>query len=307
MPFNVVSNPVFCRHMKHAIISYPSLLKYMERLITVVEKKITKILPSKFALVVDCWSSSRTHFFAVFALFPASNELEYDTVLLGFSPFENKENMNAANHVSFLKCVLDVYGKSFENVAALIADNCAVNISFGRMIGCRFIGSASHRYNLAMRGIISGDSELIEKIRKWMQKLGNPVPAAKLRRYTHLAAKCSNANRWTSTADMLLRYKQIRSHLEEIMVDELDSLIPSARENRRIDALVDKFQELNSVTLALQRDSVSCADIRLLFDEVMKSYPDTRARLGTDAEIVSFPEFEKVVVKVLNDDQQRLT
>ncbi len=53
MLFNVGSNPVFCRHMKHATICYPSLLKYMERLTTVVEKKITRILPSKFALVVD--------------------------------------------------------------------------------------------------------------------------------------------------------------------------------------------------------------------------------------------------------------
>ncbi len=39
----------------------------------------------------------------------------------------------------------------------------------------------------------------------------------------------------------------------------------------------------------------------------MKIYPDTRARLGAVDEIVSFPEFENGVVKVLNDDQQRLT
>ncbi len=78
--------------------------------------------------------------------------------------------MCAANHVSFLKFVLKVYGKSIENVVDVLAENCDVNISDELMIGCGFIGCASIHYNLAMHGIISDDSELAERIRKWMQK-----------------------------------------------------------------------------------------------------------------------------------------
>ena len=109
MPFNVVGNLVFVRNVRHSPIYYSTLMKYMNRLITHVEEEITIILPSKFGLVVDGWSALDIHYLAVFATFPANTETKYDQVLLGFSPFENEENMKPENHVDFIKFVLDLF------------------------------------------------------------------------------------------------------------------------------------------------------------------------------------------------------
>lgn len=307
LPFSILNSDVLKRHIKYKPMTYHTFIKYMSRLTATVEKKIAKLLPNKFALVIDGWSSSGTHYLAVFATFASSNSKEYSSILLGFSPFEDETSLNADSHYEYIGFVLSEFNKSFDNVVALVADNCAVNISLVNKIGCGFIGCASHRFNLAMKDMIKDDTILIEKVQAVMQKLRWPIPAAKLRRHTLLCAKCANVTRWSSTADMLVRYKEIRPVLKDVEVDDLDSLLPTARENKRIDELCVKFEELNSVTKALQNESLTCADARSIFDEVIEQYPSTEGRLSSSADIVATEDFENAVVKIMNDEGNTLT
>ncbi len=71
------------------MLHVPSFISRINRTTDLFMKiKITRLLPSKFALVVDGWISTRIQFFSVLASFLASNELKYITLLLSFSNFE---------------------------------------------------------------------------------------------------------------------------------------------------------------------------------------------------------------------------
>lgn len=102
-------------------------------------------------------------------------------------------------HVEFVSFVLDVFQNSWTNVAALIGDNCATNKSFSRQAGCRFIGCASHRFNLAVKDILSQNEDIVMLIRALIVRLRNLIPSAKLRKLTPLEAKIDNETRWSSS------------------------------------------------------------------------------------------------------------
>ncbi len=129
-PFSVVENSVLIRQSKYESINHKTLGKYMQMLTERVERKISRLLPDKFALVFDGRSASDTHYVAMFATFPTSNENGYDKVLLAFSPFEDENTQNAQNHYDFAIFVLSVYEKTLSNVVALIGDNCNTNKAF---------------------------------------------------------------------------------------------------------------------------------------------------------------------------------
>ena len=70
-------------------------------------------------------------------------------------------------------------------------------------------------------------------------------------------------------------------------------MIPNARKNKTIDSLIGKFHELNTVTLALQKET------RLLFDEVIEQHRFTKSRLGSNAAIVANPVYKSGLSKYL--------
>ncbi len=67
---------------------------------------------------------------AVFATFPSSDLIGYKKVLLSFSPINNEDSLSARAHLEYMEYVLEMYGKSWANVAALVGDNCNVNGAF---------------------------------------------------------------------------------------------------------------------------------------------------------------------------------
>lgn len=60
-----------------------------------------------------------------------------------------------------------------------------------------------------------------------MRKLKDPIAAAHLRKHTHLKAKRNNPTRWSSTAAMLQRYKEIKEFLAEIELNDMAELMPN--------------------------------------------------------------------------------
>ncbi len=69
----------------------------------------------------------------------------------------------------------------------------------------------------------------------------------------------------------------------------------------------ETFSQLDSVIKALQSDDLKCADVRILFDGVMRECPRTESQLSSSAKIVAHPEFESGFVKIQNDQTNNLT
>jgi len=97
---------------------------------------------------------------------------------------------------------------------------------------------------------------------------------------------------------MLARYAQLRDFLRAIGDDGMDLLHLNPREDKAVDALLGEMTEWDSITVALQRDSMTVAQARDLFDFVCFEYPAMVGRLGADADIVAMPGFETALVKV---------
>ncbi|KAH9132292.1 hypothetical protein AeRB84_021278 [Aphanomyces euteiches] len=250
-------------------ISDTALLKWMHILTQRFERTVTRILPSKFALVFDGWTTGSTHYVAIFATIPSSDVISYKKILLSFSPINDEDSLSALSHKTYFKFELELFGKSLENVVALIGDNCSTNRALARLCGIPLVGCASHRMNLFVCTILTDHEELVNLVNELMRKLRHVVPAAKLRRLTPLKAKMKNSTRWSSTNHMLQRYVEIKPFVMMIGGREIDALLPSVGQDRLIDDLLLVLKDLDTATLALQGEEMSLLDVRNLFDDAM--------------------------------------
>jgi hypothetical protein len=300
LPFSFVQNETARKHMRAEGVCLKTLMKYIHLLDNVVRSKVSEELPNLFALVFDGWTASgNVHYLGVFATFPCvSSQFGFKKVLLTFAPMGDGDELTAEAHHQFLSDVLQSYGKEWKNVVALIGDNCSTNRAFARRACCNLIGCASHRFNLAVKDIIDPYQNLITKVNSVMKKMKNIIPSAKLRKVTHLKPKCANATRWSSTYQMLERYDKIKVFLQELNLNEVSDLLPNNREDREIEDLLTRLKNLDSVTLALQKENTSMADVRGLFDVVIEEYPESACRIGANADIVETPVFEAAGVKI---------
>lgn len=307
LPFSVTENEVYRKHIRYAPISRPTLSKYLSQMTTRVEQKIAKLLPSKFAIVFDGWSAGDTHYIACYASYPSESKNGFTTSLLGFSPLDEELGQSAAHHRSYIEFVLELFDKQLENIVAIIGDNCSCNKALADILGCPLIGCASHRYNLCVKDMIQDSTTVIDKVQAVMKKLRYPIPAATLRQHTHLRAKCHNVTRWSSTASMLHRFQKIKEFIPELGIEEVIDIMPTSREQRTIERLTAQFVDFDSVTKSLQRDDISLAEVRTLFDGMIDAYPGTKSRLSPTASIVHSPIFESGLVKIQNNQAGNLS
>lgn len=304
--FSFCENVVIRRHFKHESICRNALLLYMRRLMESVESKIMDMLPERFAIVFDGWSGGGTHYVGFFATYPAENELGFRKHLLGLSPMGDEDSLDASEHYDYVEYVLGVHGKKFNNVVAIICDNTSTNKAFVRRVGSFFLGCHSHRFNLAMTDILSGYSDAIDKVHELMKRLRYQIPAAKLRRLTHLTALTANKTRWSSTYMMVKRYFYIKEHIKAIYIPDVKELLLDDDEELVITTFMKKLHDLESVTKQLQSDSVTVAEYRGLLDALIELHPSTRERLKQNSEIVADPLFESAVIKVQSRKESSL-
>ena len=133
-----------------------------------------------------------------------------------------------------------------------------------------------------------------------MKKLSFQIPAAKLREFTHLRTKCNNEMRWSSTYNMLTRYKAIREFLPALEVPEIEELVLSDSANHAVDSLCITLHDLDSVTKELQEDSLTLAQARAMFVSTVKEFPETEDRLKDTAVTIENPRFENAIVSIQN-------
>lgn len=72
----------------------------------------------------------------------------YPSILLAFSPFENKEILEADEHFSLASFALSVFGTSFWHVVSMTGDNFSTNFTFSKKMQFWLCGCARYRSNL---------------------------------------------------------------------------------------------------------------------------------------------------------------
>lgn len=96
-------------HVKYAALSADCFVKYLSKLTTLVERKISNMLPQSFALVLDRCSKSSTYYLDLFATFPSTGTCGFSSVLLGFSPYEVEEDRSEAQNLALQDFMLEVF------------------------------------------------------------------------------------------------------------------------------------------------------------------------------------------------------
>ena len=130
---------------------------------------------------------------------------------------------------------------------AITGDNCSVNRSIARKLEIKFVGCPSLRYNLALKDLFVSESACIEKVHSIMKALKHLIVSAKLRKLTHLRPKCHVPTRWSSSADMLHRYIELKEAVTKFEAVQFDVTLPTNRENEAIETLCKNYGELHSV------------------------------------------------------------
>ncbi|RHY17778.1 hypothetical protein DYB32_010473 [Aphanomyces invadans] len=216
-------------------------------------------------------------------------------------------SLSADDHYDYACFVLDMFGKNWSNVVALVGDNCSTNGAFSARSKVPLIGCSSHRFNLAVNDILVNYEPILSDVHTLMTKLKNLIPAAKLRAFTPLQAVTRNKNRWSSTFAMLERYVAIRGSIGQIIDRDIQNLALSPRQDNKVDELLVILADLNTVTLALQCDDLTMQGVRDHFDTVLEDHPGMTSRLACNSKNVKNPDFEVGVVKILAGRESSLT
>ncbi|KAH9105198.1 hypothetical protein AeMF1_018909 [Aphanomyces euteiches] len=304
LPFTIVEDEKFRKYTELEWTCKKTLQKTMRSLEILVEKKIADVLPKRFGLIMDGWSSHGTAYCAIFASF-VDDSGSLLCPLLAFSPLPDEADFSADQHIQFIIDTLDVFKKSLDNIVCISGDTCSVNQAIARRIGVPLIGCSSHKFNLAVKAYIQDHEELLKKVNNVMVKCKTLRNRGMLRKKTHLAPVTRNVTRWSSELAMINRFIDIEPHLYNLI--GVADCMPSRSELRTLVQLQTKLVDLDSVMKTLQSETLTMAVARCLFDGVISNFPTMAAYLAYDAEIVQNPLFESAVVKVLRNSTGELS
>ncbi|KAF1784144.1 hypothetical protein GQ600_15448 [Phytophthora cactorum] len=137
-------------------------LPYADLVTKTVEATLSEVPPSMFGIIIDGRTFLSEHFVAIFAVFDHDDRVE--KVPLAMAPIG----------------VLPFYKRDTSNISYLVGDNCSVNTKLADLLEVSFIGSASHRLDLAVNLFLSEYEPQLEQVQQLMQKLRGLNKAAKL-------------------------------------------------------------------------------------------------------------------------------
>lgn len=211
----------------------------------------------------------------------------------------DEKSQCAEAHFDFFKIFIEeVDFRSISDMDAVIGDNCAISRALSRNFESRFTCCYIHRFNLAVKDLLQRHSARIEIIQLVMHKLSFKTLVAKLCHKTNLVAiKCSET-RPSSTYSILQQYQKVLEFIDDVCFPELKLLQLSDRQNGNVDSFIGQFANLDSVTVILQKSSISLASGRTLFNGVLENFREFENCLAFTVVVVKKPTFEKAVIKV---------
>ena len=307
LPFSFCENEFARKYTRLDNLSSDSLIRYLDKTVEAVEKKITKILPKQFVLIFDGLTFNSVHYFAIYAAFAGDDASEGTTILLAISPLLDEENMDAKSHYDFIVATLNIYNKKVDSVMAVIGDNENLNKAISKLLKVPFIGCANHRLNLAVNKFLTQYEPLLDKIQILMVKLSSLKRSAALRKSTTLRPVLRNKTRWSSTMHMISRFMEIKDYIPANDTELLPFILDDD-DYERISTVHKDLIDIESVTKILQTESGNTlSDVRTMFDDLIAKFPVMDYHLSKDAEIVMSKDFENAVVKCLDKKSSTLT
>jgi hypothetical protein len=283
-------------------------------------------LPSAIGVAFDGWTESSVHYLAVFAVGPG---VKGGKVLLGFSPFDQEDKLDADEHIDYITSVLHVFDKDIAtDVAYSAADNCSTNRSVATKTNIPLIGCNSHKLNLAVssffglrhepgrvdtRSVLQkARAQRLESVSSVMIKFRTIKGRATLKKYSTKGAILANKTRWNGNYRMVKRYLELKPKIQMFLDDVTEAslplrttvhrLMPSPEEHDSIVAMDKDLTAFDSVSQMLQKrdGEVSLAGVRAMFTKLAETYFDAfEVYLQDDSAIVHNKDFERAIVKHL--------
>ncbi|EGZ30684.1 hypothetical protein PHYSODRAFT_475146 [Phytophthora sojae] len=256
---------------------------------------------------MDGWTASCRHYVALFAVYWDStcgadaDERRCKSrryILHAFCPLDDESDMGSQAHYDFIADPLSVYECPWSRVSFLVGDNCSTNQCIGRKEGALpLIGCASHRFNLAVRAFLEAHETMVEKVHKFMKKLATVKGRAVLKKISKLHPKLNNVTRWSSTYEMLERFVALHPHVKMLEFKDLEKirivdLLFIPHEFAQAEELLAQLANLEEATRELQKEELTLAAARDLFDLAIKRYPCMKKDLSTTSSHVVTPQLE---------------
>ena len=171
LPLCFVERDTIRKHLRYNNISVTNFMKYLTLLTALLESKIVSVIPSKFTLTFYGWSCDDTYYVAIFATFITGSTQLYESVLLVFTPFLEEPVLGAYYHFELIDFVLEIYGKTFDDVVEVLGENRSNIRRVARYMDCYLIGCPNHRFILKVNGFISNQDKKIRSPIKSVQTL----------------------------------------------------------------------------------------------------------------------------------------
>lgn len=130
------------------------------------------------------------------------------------------------------------------------------------------------------------------KVQLLMKKLSFNVLAALMRWRSPLCAKTTNVTRRSFTFQILKSFEQLRLTIPKIEGNDVLRLLLDLGNDSEKDTFVKRLSNFESAAKILQKDSVTFADARTIFDIVLKKYERLHGPVGTRPSIIQNKAFE---------------
>jgi hypothetical protein len=302
IPVSYVEDPIFRSFSKYSDnISHKAVVRTIFQLVILVEQKVKDELAktSCGAIMHDAWTRAGIHYVALFACYmkeKKNTKPEPFCTLLSVSPMPatadeddtspETAKFNAKVHANYFTTTLhDYYDIDLKRWAkAIIADNAPTNIKTAKILKIPHVGCCSHKLNLDVELMVSGNSQMKETISTIhdvmacaKQKLRN---AAVLRNITDLRPVLENKTRWSGKVAMLARFVRLRDDLVKAAdhgdTDGLDQVLDRSSTFLSNTIKYEQWMScINTITKKLQEKCLSLAKAHHLLD-ILESEVNSR-------------------------------
>jgi hypothetical protein len=138
-----------------------------------------------------------------------------------------------------------------------------------------------------------------------MSTLRQIKQSGKHRTKTGLEPVSRNTTRWSSTYEMVKRFFRLLEFIDATDND-LATNMPTPLEMIDLKEIMKDLEQFQTTTILLQDSQRNLAEVRNIFDEMLKHYPSMQHHLCKEGGIVHSPEFENAIVKVIEDELNTL-
>lgn len=140
--------------------------------------------------------------------------------------------------------MLSLLYKFVDNLVVVIGENYSTNKMMERLLDKGSVSCHSHRFNLTVPNMTVSDSEMIDEVRKLMQRLSNPIPVAKQKAHTKLQETINKVTHWSFTSRIPKYLLELREGLSKIEDEDEENLILTVTQYRRIERFSEEFDDL---------------------------------------------------------------